>query len=58
MSLENLQTLWQPWMASIRLDDTSTGMRNDFDKAVAYLLPIAEGNKKDPTNMPMEESLN
>ena len=35
-------------MASIILDDTSTGMRNDFDKAVAYLLPIAEGNKKDP----------
>ena len=33
-------------MASIRLDDTATGMRNDFEKAVAYLLPIDEGKKK------------
>ena len=33
-------------MASIRLDDTATGMRNDFEKALAYLLPIAEGKKK------------
>ena len=35
-------------MASIILDDTATGMRNYFEKAVAYLLPIAEGNKKVP----------
>ena len=33
-------------MASIILDDTDTGMRNDFEKAVAYLLPISEGKKK------------
>ena len=34
------------YMASIRLYDTSTVMRNNFYKAVAYLLPIAKGNKK------------
>ena len=35
-------------MASIILDNTDTGMRNDFDKVVSYLLPIAEENKKVP----------
>ena len=35
-------------MLSIRFNDTATGMRNDLYKAVAYLLPIAEGKKKGP----------
>ena len=34
-------------MALIILDDTATGMMNYFEKAVAYLLPIAEGKNKD-----------
>ena len=34
-------------MAAIHLDDTPNGMRNDFEKAVAYLLPIADPTKKE-----------
>ena len=39
-------------MASIRLDDTATGMRSDCEKAVAYLLPIAKGNNKGVNKLP------
>ena len=39
-------------MAYIMLDDTATGMQNDFEKAVAYLLPIAEGKKKGVNKCP------
>ena len=35
-------------MASIRLDNNATGKRNDSEKAVGYLLPIAEGKNKGP----------
>ena len=35
-------------MALIRFDDTDTGTSNEFEKAFAYLLPIAEQNKKGP----------
>ena len=35
-------------MAFIRLVDTATGMRNYFDKSVAYLLPISERKNKGP----------
>ena len=38
-------------MASIILDDTATGMRNYFEKAVAYLLPISEVKKKRPNKL-------
>ena len=40
-----------PSMASIILDDTATGMRNYFEKAVAYLLPISEVKKKRPNKL-------
>ena len=30
-------------MSSISLNNTATETRNDFEKSVAYLLPIAEG---------------
>ena len=34
-------------MAAIRLDNTPNRMRNDFEKAVLYLLPIADPTKKE-----------
>ena len=34
-------------MAAIRLNNTPNGMRNDIEKAVAYLLPIADPTKKE-----------
>ena len=44
-------------MASIGLDDTVTGTRNDFKKAVAYLIPISEGKNNVPNKRAIEEYL-
>lgn len=45
-NIENNDSLVQAAIAAVKLDDGPTGLRNDFEAAVAYLLPVDPVKKK------------